>query len=103
MSTGERPTILLIMGSVRAGRRCPQIAEWVCSLADRSGKLACEIVHLTEWHLPFGDEPGIPAKGAYMQDHTRAWSAKVAGAEGFVIVSPQCTCSIDLLEAASAY
>jgi NAD(P)H-dependent FMN reductase len=90
MSTLERPTILLIMGSVRAGRRCPQIADWVISLADKSGQLACEIVDLNEWHLPFGDEPGIPAKGgACTTDHTRAWSAKVAGADGFIIVSPQ--------------
>jgi NAD(P)H-dependent FMN reductase len=65
------------------------MAEWVCSLADRSNVLACEIVDLKEWHLPFGDKPGIPAKGAYTQDHTRAWSAKVAGADGFVFVSPQ--------------
>jgi NAD(P)H-dependent FMN reductase len=89
MDTSERPTILLIMGSVRAGRRCPQIAEWVLSLADRSGKLAREIVDLKEWHLPFDDEPGIPAMGGYTNNHTRAWSAKVAGADGFVIVSPQ--------------
>jgi NAD(P)H-dependent FMN reductase len=89
MSTLERPTILVIMGSVRAGRRCSQMAEWVCSLADRSDEFGCEIVDLKEWHLPFGDEPGIPAKGAYTQDHTRAWSAKVAGADGFVFVSPQ--------------
>jgi NAD(P)H-dependent FMN reductase len=89
MSPLELPNILLIMGSVRPGRRCPQIAEWVLSLAERSGKLACEIVDLKEWHLPSSDEPGIPAKGAYTNDHTRAWSAKIASADGFVIVSPQ--------------
>ena len=87
MSTPERPTILLITGSVRVGRRYPQIAEWVLSLAERSGRLACEIVDLREWHLPSGDEPGIPAKNAHAHCHTRAWSAKVAGADGFVIVS----------------
>jgi len=89
MATLERPNILLIMGSVRAGRRCPQIAAWVISLADKSGQFAFEIVDLKEWHLPFGDEPGIPAKGIYTHDHTKAWSAKIAGADGFVIVSPQ--------------
>lgn len=90
MSTLERPTILLIMGSVRAGRRCRQIAEWVISLADKSGQFACEIVDLKEWHLPSGEEPGIPAKGGgYTTDHTHTWSAKVASADGFVIVSPQ--------------
>ena len=58
-------------------------------MADKSGQFACEIVDLKEWHLPFSDEPGIPAKGGYTNDHTRAWSDKVAGADGFVIVSPQ--------------
>jgi NAD(P)H-dependent FMN reductase len=65
------------------------MAAWVSSLANKSGQLACEIVDLKDWHLPFDDEPGIPAKGVYMLDHTKAWSAKVAGADGFVIVSPQ--------------
>ena len=89
MKTPDKLTILVIMGSVRAGRRCPQIAEWVLSLATEPGTLAYEIVDLREWHLPSGDEPGIPAKGTYTHDHTQAWSNKVAGADGFVIVSPQ--------------
>jgi NAD(P)H-dependent FMN reductase len=59
------------------------------SLADRSGQFACEIVDLDDWRLPFGDEPGIPAMSAYTKDHTRAWSAKIASADGFVIISPQ--------------
>ncbi len=84
-----RPTILVIMGSVRAGRRCPQIAEWVVSLAGETGKLAYEIVDLKDWHLPFDDEPGIPAQGEYAQDHSQAWSNKVTAATGFIIVSPQ--------------
>ncbi len=89
MSTLERPSILMIMGSVRAGRRCPQLAEWVISLADTSGQLGCAVIDLKGWHLPFGDEPAIPAMGAYSNDHTRAWSAKVASADGFIIVTPQ--------------
>lgn len=89
MSRTERPTILTIMGSVRPGRRCPQIAEWVLSLADPSGQVTYEIVDLKNWQLPFDDEPGIPAKGAYTHNHTQAWSAKVISADGFIVVSPQ--------------
>lgn len=50
------------MGSARADRRCPQIAAWVTSLAEKSAQLACEIVDLRDRNLPFGDQPGIPAK-----------------------------------------
>ena len=35
------------------------------------------------------DEPGMPQAGHYTQDHTRAWSAKIAAAPGFVFVMPQ--------------
>ncbi len=89
MSAPGRPKILLIMGSVRPGRRCPQITGWVRNIAESSAQLACETIDLLDWPLPADDEPGIPAKGQYTQDPTRRWSAKVASADGIVIVSPQ--------------
>jgi NAD(P)H-dependent FMN reductase len=75
------------MGSVRAGRRCVAIADW--ALARRPAALACEVIDLKQWLLPMDDEAAIPATGEYANDHTRAWSAKVAGADGIVIVTPQ--------------
>jgi len=89
MSTTERYNLLLIMGSVRAGRRCPQIASWVRGLAEQSAKLNFEIIDLRDWTLPASDEPGMPAQGKYTQEHTCNWSAKVAGTDGVVIVTPQ--------------
>ena len=89
MSGAEPAKILVIMGSVRAGRRCPAIAEWVIGLAKATPQLDCELVDLLNWPLPFDDEASIPATGVYSNDHTKAWSAKVGGADGFVIVSPQ--------------
>jgi NAD(P)H-dependent FMN reductase len=85
----HQPKILVIMGSVRSGRRCPQIADLVMSAAEAAGRLTPELIDLKEWPLPADDEPEIPAKGDYKREHTRAWSAKVAEAEGFVLVSPQ--------------
>jgi len=88
MSTAERQTILVIMGSLIGVRRCPQIAEWVLSLTDKSGRFVYEIVDLQEWHFSFGYKLSIPAKGASAYDDTHAWSKKIAAAAGFVIVSP---------------
>ncbi|OHX14300.1 hypothetical protein BI347_12890 [Chromobacterium sphagni] len=39
--------------------------------------------------LPMADEPGIPAQGVYSSEHALAWSEKIAGADGFVFVTPQ--------------
>ncbi len=79
--------VLLIMGSVRAGRRAPAIAEWAAARCPAS--LACETIDLKDWHLPMDDEPEIPATAKYANVHTRAWSEKVAAADGIVIVTPQ--------------
>ncbi|MGN6148218.1 MAG: NADPH-dependent FMN reductase [Rhizomicrobium sp.] len=79
--------VLIIMGSVRHGRRCPSIVEWAA--ARRPQSLACEVVDLKEWHLPMDDEAAIPATGEYATNHTRAWSEKIKAADGFVIVTPQ--------------
>ena len=85
MATGK--DVLIIMGSVREGRRCQAIVEWVA--ARRPIALSCEVVDLREWHLPMDDEAAVPATGEYTTEHTRAWSAKIGNANGFVIVTPQ--------------
>ncbi len=81
--------VLVIMGSVRAGRHCPQITEWVVGIARQTDGLSFETIDLRDWHLPLDDEPVIPAQGSYNQPHTKAWSEKVAGADAVVIVTPQ--------------
>ena len=86
----QKKTVLLIMGSTRAGRKCPQIAAWVASLGGQAcADLACEIVDLAQWRLPMDDEPGIPALGRYAQAHTVAWSEKIKAAHAVVFVTPQ--------------
>lgn len=77
------------MGSVRAGRVCPTITSWVVGIGRASTSLEYELVDLADWPLPLSDEPAIPALGSYAQEHTQAWSRKVAAASGFVFVTPQ--------------
>jgi NAD(P)H-dependent FMN reductase len=83
------PTVLVIIGSIRAVRRCPQIASWVVDIAEKSSSLNYELVDLADWPLPMTDEPGIPAQGSYTQPHTHAWSRKIAAANAFIFVTPQ--------------
>ena len=84
-----RKTLLLIMGSTRAGRQCPQVATWVASIGQAHPDWACEIVDLANWWLPMDDEPDLPAVGRYIQAHTRAWSDKIKAANGIIFVTPQ--------------
>jgi NAD(P)H-dependent FMN reductase len=81
--------ILVIIGSVRPKRICPQIAEWVAGIGRNCLPATFEVVDLKDWPLPMDDEPGIPAAGGYASEHTRAWSRKVSQGDAFVFVSPQ--------------
>ena len=89
LGSNARPTVLVVLGSTRAGRLCPQIASWVVSVAQESSDLSYELADLVDWSLPMNDEPGIPALGGYQQAHTRAWSDKVASADAIMFVTPQ--------------
>lgn len=81
--------ILVIAGSVRPRRIAVQIAEWVAAVGRETTTGTFEVVDLKDWPLPMDDEPGVPAGGQYEHEHTRAWSRKIAGAGGFVFVTPQ--------------
>jgi len=81
--------VLVIIGSVRAQRICPQIAQWVAEIGRETISAQIEIVDLKDWPLPMDDEPGVPAAHGYAFDHTHAWSRKVSEAEAFVFVTPQ--------------
>lgn len=86
---GERKTVLLVMGSTRAGRKCPQITAWIEHVGRSCSDCAYETVDLANWPLPMDDEPAIPALGQYVQAHTQAWSAKIRVADAVVFVTPQ--------------
>jgi NAD(P)H-dependent FMN reductase len=82
--------VLVIGGSVRPRRICLQLAAWVAEVGREVAPWRLEVVDLKAWPLPMDDEPDLPARGAaYANVHTQAWSRKIAGAAGFVFVTPQ--------------
>jgi len=49
--------ILVIVGSTRARRICPQIAEWVAQIGRDAVPACFEVIDLKQWPLPMDDEP----------------------------------------------
>jgi len=82
-------TVLLVMGSTRAGRNCPKVTAWVQAIGRELSSLEYEVIDLADWRLPMDDEPAIPALGTYTQAHTHAWSKKIAEASAIVFITPQ--------------
>jgi NAD(P)H-dependent FMN reductase len=78
-----------VLGSTRDGRRGDRVGEWFAAIARAREDLAAEVVDLLAWDLPWFRAAEVPARGDYRDEATRRWAAKVAEADGFVLVCPE--------------
>lgn len=82
--------VMVLVASSRPGRLGPAVADWFQSAsAARDLGVDVDVADLAEIDLPMLDEPEHPARGIYQHEHTRRWSARVAAADAFVIVTPE--------------
>jgi NAD(P)H-dependent FMN reductase len=81
--------LAVIVGSTRPVRVGPAVAGWFAGRARRRPGVELDLIDLAEVALPFLSEPEHPAYGRYTEEHTLAWSKRVAGAEAYVLVTPE--------------
>ena len=78
--------IAIVTGSIRPGRQSLNVATWVKSLADRRDDAQFDIVDIADFNLPLWQEATPPSWGAAQSAEGQAWSATMAGYDGFVFV-----------------
>jgi NAD(P)H-dependent FMN reductase len=81
--------IAIILGSTRPGRNGEAVANWVQGIASRRSDAEFELVDLADFPLPHLDEPVPASMGAYANEHTKKWAAKIAAFDGYVFVTPE--------------
>lgn len=81
-ASGGPLRVALVIGSVREGRVGSSIARWAAKHAERRADLEIDVVDLRDVDLP-ADLPDDPTPGL------RAWTERVAGADAFVVVTPE--------------
>ncbi len=79
--------IAIITGSTRPGRVNRGVAEWVLAQAIQRGDADYELVDIADYDLPLLDEAMPAGYQQYANAHTKAWSEKIAGFDGFVFVT----------------
>ncbi|MEV4833279.1 NAD(P)H-dependent oxidoreductase [Nonomuraea sp. NPDC049486] len=79
----------IVIGSTRPGRAAETVARWVHDLAVKRGDADYELVDLQDFALPHLDEAVPAAMGQYAREHTKAWSERISGLDGFVFVTPE--------------
>ena len=98
--------VSVVIASTRPTRIGHHVAAWVVAALDDLADLAAPdapdtpdtpgrrrpagTVHdLREIALPCLDEPGQPADGPYVHDHTRSWSDAMRATDALVLVMPE--------------
>jgi NAD(P)H-dependent FMN reductase len=84
-----RPQLGVIVCSVREGRAGWPVTEWFLGAAKKHGAFDVTVMDLKAWDLPLLNEPNHPRLQKYVHEKTKAWSAAVAAADAFVIVTPE--------------
>ncbi len=84
-----KPVLRIIIGSTRPGRVGTAVADWITERAREHGGFDVEVTDLAELNLPMYDEPNHPRLRKYVNQHTRDWSALVAGSDAFIFVTPE--------------
>jgi len=79
----------IILGSTRPNRNGEAVARWVHEQAARRTDARFELLDLADFNLPLLDEPIPPSQGKYSQEHTKRWSAVIAGLDAYVFVTPE--------------
>lgn len=83
--------IVVVLGSVREGRRSEAPAKLVVERVKQAGH-TCELVDFKELPLPFYNSPTVPVvyfKTGYPNENAQKWSNIAKNADAFIIVSPE--------------
>lgn len=83
------PNLTVLVASTRPGRVGSTVGQWFAQVAKNHGGFEVQLVELADMNLPVFNEPEHPAKQAYVYDHTKEWSKKVAESDAFVFVTPE--------------
>lgn len=79
----------IIIGSTRPGRKAEAVAQWVHGIASQRSDATFELVDIQAFNLPLLDESTPPSYGNYTHEHTKAWAAKIAEFDAYVMVTPE--------------
>jgi len=80
--------VMVIIGSVREGRRAEMVANWVVGQLKQDPGLEIDLADLKEVDLPFFNEKVTPddAHGQFQNPKGTAWAARVAQADAYIML-----------------
>ena len=83
--------IKVIIGTTREGRFGDKPGRWIYELLKKKEGVGVELLDLRDYPMPFFNEPASPnyKSAPYTEPTVVKWTAKVAEADGFVIIAAE--------------
>ena len=88
----EKPTLGLIIGSIRPNRFAIHAANWIAEVIKKQDAFHLEVIDLMEVGLPMYAETATASSvkdGAYTNEVARAYAQRIKKCDAFVMVSPE--------------
>lgn len=85
----SKPVLMVIVASVRDGRKGRAVADWFVGEAENHGGFEVKVADLKELDLPMMTEPNHPRMKNYTQEKTWEWSRLIEGSDAFAFVMPE--------------
>ena len=85
-------TISVIIGSTRQGRFSEKPAHWIYQQLKKRDGIQVRLLDLRDFAMPFFDQPvppAMPGRAPYEHEVVKRWTAEIAAADGFVLVTPE--------------
>jgi NAD(P)H-dependent FMN reductase len=90
----SRPRVAIIAGSARPTRFADKPLAWIAALASARNDWEVEVLDLRNFDLPFFAEPASNLWIPSQDPKALTWQKKLAGFDGFIIVTPEYNRSI---------
>src|SRR5260221_6810492 len=84
--------ISVIVGSTREGRFAEKPAKWILQHLKKREDVDARLLDLRDYPMPFFDQPATPAtpgRPPYQNEVVMKWTAAIAQADGFIVVTPE--------------
>lgn len=81
--------LAIIVGSVREERFAAKVLDWYRQFINDTKFDDVEVYDLAEINLPLSLEAIPPSRGMYQKQEIKDWAKKVAGADAFIVMTPE--------------
>ena len=85
----DKPTIHVILGTVRAKSLGARVANWAMNEAAKNSNANFVLQDLKALNLPFEDEASEPFSGVYTHPEIKRWSETIGQADGYILITPE--------------